>query len=381
MGAVTALLHADRDASIGAMCVDSPFANLRQLMEELACGQHALLPLPAWLVNFLMSVIKERVKTLADFDIDDLVPVEHAKRSYVPALFLHGTKDTFVPQTHALQLFAAYAGRKELVLVDGDHNSKRGSDTVGGAVKFFLNSFGFNTPLEERPSRPSAPRTSSKQGSAESAPSAASVAREHSQKPKSARGPAGKDSQPEHITAAMQYYKERRYANMRFNDAVRNNALARERAARQLQAVTAAATASAAVSSKSTSASSSAAQRSRSADAATSTGRTRQELQTARAAAEGSEEDEEVQDILKSVSISRLRSSSAAKMQRSASWPRQNRHAVSSRRHLMAPKVFSRLMKKFHRLSDSGAPPALMRGTASMPASMSVSGKARCGGA
>mmetsp|Transcript_8721 Transcript_8721/g.19317 ORF Transcript_8721/g.19317 Transcript_8721/m.19317 type:complete len:539 (+) Transcript_8721:64-1680(+) len=143
MGAVTALLHADRDASIGAMCVDSPFANLRQLMEELACGQHALVPLPSFLVRFLMGVIKERVKTLADFDIDDLVPLEHAKRSHVPALFLHGVKDTFISENHAHQLFEAYAGSKELCLLDGDHNSKRGTDTISGAVRFFCQRFGW----------------------------------------------------------------------------------------------------------------------------------------------------------------------------------------------------------------------------------------------
>mmetsp|Transcript_75990 Transcript_75990/g.180790 ORF Transcript_75990/g.180790 Transcript_75990/m.180790 type:complete len:553 (+) Transcript_75990:112-1770(+) len=144
MGAVTALLHADRDASLGAICVDSPFANLRQLMEELACGRHALLPLPSWLVSFLMSVIKERVKALADFDIDDLKPIEHAKRSHVPALFLHGVKDTFISEDHAHALYEAYAGRtKELHLLDGDHNSKRGTDTISSAVRFFCDRFGW----------------------------------------------------------------------------------------------------------------------------------------------------------------------------------------------------------------------------------------------
>ena len=35
MGAVTALLHAKRDPSIGALIIDSPFASLRQLAHEL----------------------------------------------------------------------------------------------------------------------------------------------------------------------------------------------------------------------------------------------------------------------------------------------------------------------------------------------------------
>jgi hypothetical protein len=36
MGAVTGLMHADRDPSIAGLVLDSPFSNLRTLAEELA---------------------------------------------------------------------------------------------------------------------------------------------------------------------------------------------------------------------------------------------------------------------------------------------------------------------------------------------------------
>lgn len=36
MGAVTALMHADRDPSIAALVLDSPFTSLKTLAEELA---------------------------------------------------------------------------------------------------------------------------------------------------------------------------------------------------------------------------------------------------------------------------------------------------------------------------------------------------------
>lgn len=36
MGAVTALLHGDRDPSIAGMILDSPFANMKTLVTELA---------------------------------------------------------------------------------------------------------------------------------------------------------------------------------------------------------------------------------------------------------------------------------------------------------------------------------------------------------
>lgn len=35
MGAVTALMHADRDPSIAGLVLDSPFSSLKQLAEDL----------------------------------------------------------------------------------------------------------------------------------------------------------------------------------------------------------------------------------------------------------------------------------------------------------------------------------------------------------
>ena len=36
MGAVTSLMHADRDPSIAGLVLDSPFSNLKVLSEDLA---------------------------------------------------------------------------------------------------------------------------------------------------------------------------------------------------------------------------------------------------------------------------------------------------------------------------------------------------------
>jgi alpha-beta hydrolase superfamily lysophospholipase len=48
MGAVTALLYADRDPSIAGMVLDSPFADLKVLAKEIASG-YARVP------NFILS--------------------------------------------------------------------------------------------------------------------------------------------------------------------------------------------------------------------------------------------------------------------------------------------------------------------------------------
>jgi alpha/beta superfamily hydrolase len=43
MGAVTGLMHADRDPSIAGLVLDSPFSNLRTLAEELAKNHSVIL--------------------------------------------------------------------------------------------------------------------------------------------------------------------------------------------------------------------------------------------------------------------------------------------------------------------------------------------------
>eukprot|EP00933_Yihiella_yeosuensis_P033354 TRINITY_DN27081_c0_g1_i1.p1 TRINITY_DN27081_c0_g1~~TRINITY_DN27081_c0_g1_i1.p1 ORF type:complete len:426 (-),score=82.01 TRINITY_DN27081_c0_g1_i1:96-1373(-) len=137
MGAATALMHADRDPGIGAIALDSPFASLRQLAEELAKSDRILFPVPSWLVDAVLAVIRMRCQTLADFDIEDIVPENHAKRSFMPALFLHARGDTFVKPSHSQQLYDCYPGDKELVTVDGDHNTERGEQVVNHVVNFF----------------------------------------------------------------------------------------------------------------------------------------------------------------------------------------------------------------------------------------------------
>jgi len=140
MGAATALLHADRDPNIGAICLDSSFASLRQLAEELAQNNRLMVPVPSWLIDAALAVIRMRVQALADFDIEDLVPIEHASRSSIPAIFLHGRQDSFIQPGHSQQLYQAYNGDKEFITVDGDHNSERNEQVVQHVVNFFRRS-------------------------------------------------------------------------------------------------------------------------------------------------------------------------------------------------------------------------------------------------
>eukprot|EP00930_Biecheleria_cincta_P098716 TRINITY_DN90367_c0_g1_i1.p1 TRINITY_DN90367_c0_g1~~TRINITY_DN90367_c0_g1_i1.p1 ORF type:complete len:552 (+),score=68.26 TRINITY_DN90367_c0_g1_i1:34-1689(+) len=138
MGAVTALLHADRDHSIGGMVLDSPFCNLRQLAGELAQSEYLSVKVPNWLLSGALAMGRLRIKSLCDFDIDLLAPEEHVGNSFIPALFLHGNADDFIAPHHSQTLFEAYTGDKELEIVEGDHNSQRDLKVIRKAVYFFV---------------------------------------------------------------------------------------------------------------------------------------------------------------------------------------------------------------------------------------------------
>merc|ERR1719329_1902873 len=120
MGAATALLHADRDPGLACMLLDSPFMSLRAVISHLTQGD-GIFAVPSFLLEGAIAVVRMRIKTLANFDIEDLVPLDHAKKASIPALFVHGREDDFIPPSHSKGLFDAYAGDdKRLMMVDGD---------------------------------------------------------------------------------------------------------------------------------------------------------------------------------------------------------------------------------------------------------------------
>jgi pimeloyl-ACP methyl ester carboxylesterase len=137
MGAVTALLHGDRDPSIAGMVLDSPFSELTVLAEELA--QHFLsVPLPKWLLGMVLSLLRSSVQQRAGFDLHELVPRQHVGKSFIPVLFAVAEKDTFIRPHHGRLLHDLYAGDKNIITVRGDHNSPRDSFFLNSATFFFL---------------------------------------------------------------------------------------------------------------------------------------------------------------------------------------------------------------------------------------------------
>jgi pimeloyl-ACP methyl ester carboxylesterase len=126
MGAATALLHGERDPSIAGMILDSAFASLEMLAEEMVeKGRKHGLFAPGFVVAIAMRFIRSSVLKKAEFDIKELAPIDHADKCYIPALFIAAEGDDFVSPHHTQKIYHQYAGDKNVIIVDGDHNSQR----------------------------------------------------------------------------------------------------------------------------------------------------------------------------------------------------------------------------------------------------------------
>ena len=61
------------------------------------------------------------------------------KECFIPALFATGEQDDFIKPHHTQSLHDAYAGDKNLIKFEGDHNSSRPEFFLNSAVIFFTN--------------------------------------------------------------------------------------------------------------------------------------------------------------------------------------------------------------------------------------------------
>jgi pimeloyl-ACP methyl ester carboxylesterase len=126
MGAATALMFGERDPSIACMILDSPFADLTQLCEEMVeKAREQGLVVPGIVVSLAIRMIQSSVKKQAGFNIKSISPISHADKCFIPALFVAGEHDDFIKKHHSEALHAKYAGDKNLIVVEGDHNSPR----------------------------------------------------------------------------------------------------------------------------------------------------------------------------------------------------------------------------------------------------------------
>lgn len=122
MGAVASILYASTDPKITALVLDSPFTSLKEVCLNLASSYKFI---PKGLINFAIKQLRNKIKKLAHFDIDDVNPIDYVKQCKMPAVFIHAQKDNLVSPTHSKLLFESYPGPAYRVEVDGGHNTIR----------------------------------------------------------------------------------------------------------------------------------------------------------------------------------------------------------------------------------------------------------------
>jgi hypothetical protein len=108
------------------MILDSPFSDLTLLAEEMVeKGREQGITVPGFVVSIALRFIRGSVKKQAGVDIRDISPIQHADKCFIPALFVAGEHDDFISKKHSQDIHAKYAGDKNIIIVEGDHNSPR----------------------------------------------------------------------------------------------------------------------------------------------------------------------------------------------------------------------------------------------------------------
>ncbi|KAL4562929.1 hypothetical protein LXL04_026960 [Taraxacum kok-saghyz] len=137
MGAVTSLLYGAEDPSIAGMVLDSAFSNLFNLMLELVDVYK--IRLPKFTVKVALQYMRRVISKKAKFDIMDINALKVAPKTFIPALFGHAKGDKFIQPHHSDLISTSYAGDKNVIKFDGDHNSSRPQFYYDSVSIFFHN--------------------------------------------------------------------------------------------------------------------------------------------------------------------------------------------------------------------------------------------------
>ncbi len=151
MGAATTMLYAHKDPRVKAICVDSPFADFKKLAKELTLRYANI---PNFILETILSFIRSTIKKKNGMDINLLKPIEAAKKTFQPVLFIHAKNDELIGYQHSNDLFEVYKGPKFIKLLDeGGHNSRRPPKIIkqiGDFFRKYLNIDNLELLLEEK---------------------------------------------------------------------------------------------------------------------------------------------------------------------------------------------------------------------------------------
>lgn len=121
MGAATVMMTAGSDKvpeQIKGVIEDCGYNDTD---EEIQCNIRDMTKMKLSVIKNMASRI---CKKKAGYFFKEASPREFLKNASVPILFIHGTEDTFVPTYMGKELYEAYTGEKELLIVEGARHAR-----------------------------------------------------------------------------------------------------------------------------------------------------------------------------------------------------------------------------------------------------------------
>jgi pimeloyl-ACP methyl ester carboxylesterase len=130
LGAAVALQEAAEDSRVSGVVAAESFSDLRTVAIERAPRV-----LTAGMIRNGFAIAEAEGR----FQVDGVSPVDAATRIHAPVLLIHGASDHDTPPDHSRRIFAALAGPKEFLLVEGvGHNGTLGRPEVWTAIERWL---------------------------------------------------------------------------------------------------------------------------------------------------------------------------------------------------------------------------------------------------
>ncbi|WP_285766301.1 alpha/beta hydrolase [Peribacillus sp. SI8-4] len=111
MGAATLLLYAGMlEDGADFYISDCPFSNFEDQIQHQLKSE---IPLPSWTVFPLGRLF---IKLRDGYWTNEVSPIKYMKNIHSPVLFIHSEKDTFIPVSMTMDLYAAKEGPKQLYI-------------------------------------------------------------------------------------------------------------------------------------------------------------------------------------------------------------------------------------------------------------------------
>ena len=149
MGAACTFFCLNNEEKIKGAVVDSPFASLPELVKDLALqmGVPGCLGIPTIALKMLTTKVLES----SGFNINDVLPIEEAKKAITPIYIIHGKRDDFIYVKHSINLFNSYRGTNKTLRIidDQDHHGDRPNNITCEALIFISQCLGKELHVEE----------------------------------------------------------------------------------------------------------------------------------------------------------------------------------------------------------------------------------------